>query len=86
MPNCLKLLEQARNSPSNLRFTELCQLAECHGFVLARQSSSHRLYKYPRRIGIMNFQSDSGKAKAYQVKQLLVAIEELEEKEDRTDV
>lgn len=60
-----------------MRFSELCQLAECYGFELARQRGSHRIYKKPGRRELMNFQDDAGKAKEYQVKQLLSAIEEL---------
>ncbi len=60
-----------------MRFSEICQLAECYGFELARQKGSHRIYKKPGRRELMNFQEDAGKAKEYQVKQLLAAIEEL---------
>jgi hypothetical protein len=79
MSDCARLLTRARNSPGNLRFDEVCQLAECHGFVFARQKgTSHRIFKHPKLRDVMNFQSDRGKAKAYQVRQLLDAITELE--------
>lgn len=74
MGRCDKLLQRARDAPANLRFEQLCQLAECHGFVLARQKGSHRLYKCPGEPRVMNFQDDRGKAKEYQVKQLLELI------------
>ncbi len=78
MSKCDKLLKKAQNSPSSLRFEELCQLAECHGFIFKGQiGTSHRKYQRPGYKSIMNFQDDHGKAKDYQVKQLLVAIEEL---------
>ncbi len=81
MDKCQKLLQKARRSPQNLRFDELCRLAECYGWVLIRQSGSHRLYENvrlaPEDRRMMNFQSDNGKAKPYQVKQLLTAIENL---------
>jgi len=60
-----------------MRFSEVCQLAECYGFEFARQKGSHRMYKKPGRTGLMNFQDDRGKAKEYQVKQLLAVIEEI---------
>ena len=83
MPKCDKLLERARNSPADLRFTEVCQLAECYGFVLDRQGGSHRIYKRPRWPHVMNFQNWKGKAKPYQVRQLLNAIDLiLEEQSD----
>ena len=76
MPDCDKLLERARSSPANLRFEEVCDLAECYGFVFARQAgSSHRIYKRPKWPKVMNFQNRNGKAKAYQVRQLLEAID-----------
>jgi hypothetical protein len=81
MGNREKLLLKAINSPSNLRFEELCKLAEGYGWLLKRQKgTSHRLYENPslkpeqgRR---QNFQSDKGKAKEYQVKQLLEFIDD----------
>lgn len=83
MPKCDKLLEKAKNSPNNLRFNELCKLAECYGWVFDRQNgTSHAIYLHPA-LGntpgsLMNFQDDSGKAKRGQIRQLLNAIQELE--------
>jgi hypothetical protein len=81
MANCAKLLERARNSPKNLKFEDLCTLAECYGWVFQRQSGSHRIYLHPslgNTVGsMMNFQPRGGKAKPTQVKQLLDAIEGL---------
>lgn len=74
-----KLLRAARNNPANVRFTEICQLAEEYGFVLARQRGSHAIYKRPGSCGVMNFQDDRGYAKGYQVRQLLSAIDELQD-------
>jgi len=74
-----KLLEKAISSPSNLRFDEVCSLAEEFGFIHRGGKGSHRIYK---RAGVsrpMNFQNDGGKAKAYQVKQLLEVLRELGE-------
>jgi len=83
MARCEKLLEKAKNSPHNLRFEEICALAECHGWEFVRQDgTSHKVYLHPA-LGnsagaLMNFQSKDGKAKRYQVRQLLDAIELLE--------
>ncbi|MBI5597360.1 MAG: type II toxin-antitoxin system HicA family toxin [Elusimicrobia bacterium] len=66
-----KLLDKARRNPAGLRFSELCKLAEAFGFALQRQKGSHRIFTLDRLREIMNFQDDSGKAKAYQVRQLL---------------
>lgn len=81
MANCDKLLEKARRSPANLRFDELCQLAECYGFVQARTKGSHRIYKRPGWRGVLTFQDDKGKAKPYQVRQLLQVIESISDDE-----
>jgi hypothetical protein len=81
MARCEKLLLKARNSPGNLRFEELCSLAECYGWERVGGSGSHRVYMNPslgNSVGsMMNFQSAKGKAKPYQVKQLLDAIDGL---------
>lgn len=77
MAKCEKLLEKARASSSNLRFEEACKLAECHGFTLSRQKGSHRIYKSPTWPKILNFQEVNGKAKDYQVEELLEVIDEI---------
>ena len=78
-----KLLQRAVNSPKNLKFENLCALAESYGWVFQRQCGSHRIYLHPslgNRVGsMMNFQPREGKAKPSQVKQLLDAIEELDD-------
>jgi predicted RNA binding protein YcfA (HicA-like mRNA interferase family) len=65
-----KLLQRATEAPGNLRFSDLCTLAEMAGFVFDRAGGSHKIYKHPAG-GMMNFQDVNGKAKPYQVKQLL---------------
>ncbi|WP_342673661.1 toxin HicA [Trichlorobacter lovleyi] len=79
MPTLSDLIEAMRNSPTGVRFVDLCKACD-HYFGSARQSgSSHRVYKTPW-IGDprVNIQNDKGKAKAYQVKQVLKAIERME--------
>lgn len=86
MGRCTKILQKARNSVSNLRFEEACYLAECFGFTRyeragsrKRGGSSHRIYQREGYIGFLNFQrAKDGKAKGYQVQQLLDLIEQLE--------
>ncbi|MBS1789000.1 MAG: type II toxin-antitoxin system HicA family toxin [Acidobacteria bacterium] len=81
MSNCQKLYEQAQQSTANIRFEDLCALAECFGWEFKRQKGSHQLYENKQLTleqgRMMNFQSVNGKAKPYQVKQLLTAIKEL---------
>jgi hypothetical protein len=67
-------------TPQNIRFSELAKVCDTV-FGKARQSgSSHRVYKTPW-LGDprVNIQHDKGKAKAYQVKQVLRAIEKMKE-------
>jgi hypothetical protein len=82
MSKAEKLLQRAINSRKNLKFEDLCSLAECYGWIFQRQSGSHRIYMHPgygNRLGsMMNFQPRDGKAKPSQVTQLLNAIETLE--------
>ena len=70
-------MEQNQN---NVRFSDLCKVCD-HYFGNARQTgSSHRIYKTPwQGDPRVNIQNSKGKAKAYQVKQVLKAIERLEE-------
>lgn len=66
-------------NPKNILFTDLCKVCDSY-FGKARQSgSSHRIYRMPwKGDPRVNIQNDKGKAKAYQVKQVLNAIKRLE--------
>ena len=73
-----KIFEQMRTEPTNVRFADLQRICE-HFFGNPRQhGGSHTIYKTPwpgnPRV---NIQNDKGKAKAYQVRQVLLAIERL---------
>lgn len=78
MASVEKIIEQMQREPSNIRFADLIKVCEqCFG--TPRQSgSSHMIFKTPwlgdPRI---NIQNDGGKAKAYQVKQVLLALHKL---------
>ena len=74
------MLLQMKRNPKGVRYNELCKVCDYY-FGKARQtSSSHRIYKTPwqgdPRINIQNYK---GKAKAYPVKQVLMAMEKLED-------
>lgn len=77
------LVEHMRNAPANVRYTDLCKVCD-HYFGKARQDSgSHRIYKTPwHGDPRVNIQGDKGKAKAYQVRQVLKAIEKMEGRHD----
>ncbi len=79
MKGLSKTLEQMRREPASVRFAELYKLCEAY-FGAPRQSgSSHAVFRTPwpgdPRI---NIQSDKGKAKVYQVRQVLLALDKLE--------
>ncbi|NWH06924.1 toxin HicA [Desulfobacter latus] len=78
-------INEIYKNPTNVKFTDLCRVCE-HYFGKARQSgSSHRIYKTPwQGDPRVNIQNSKGKAKAYQVKQVIKAIERLEEESDTT--
>jgi hypothetical protein len=75
-----KLLRQAIRGPANMRFNDLCRLAEAFDFVYVRTTGSHHWYKREGFRTAMNFQRrKDGKAVAYQVRDLLNALRELGE-------
>jgi len=73
------VLAKMRRNPEGIRFNELTKVCD-HYFGKPRNSgTSHRVYKTtwagdPR----VNIQNSRGKAKAYQVRQVLLAIDRLE--------
>ena len=82
-----KIIASMRQSPTNVRFSDLEKVCD-HYFGEARQQgTSHKVYKTPwpgdPRVNIQK--GPQGKAKAYQVRQVLAAIEKLEgEKDDES--
>jgi len=79
MPSIETFIEKMRQNPKGIRFNDLCKVCD-HYFGAARQSgSSHRIYKTPwAGDPRVNIQNHKGKAKAYQVRQVLQAIDKLE--------
>jgi hypothetical protein len=79
MASSPKILDQMRCEPANVRFSDLKKVCEEH-FGRPRQSgTSHAIFKMPW-IGDprINIQDQKGKAKTYQVRQVLLAIDKLE--------
>jgi len=74
--NPRKLLHKALSSPANLRFEEVCALARVFGFHLSRIKGSHHIFAHPNVRELVNLQEVKGKAKPYQVRQLLALVEE----------
>ncbi|WP_333655160.1 hypothetical protein [Dissulfurispira sp.] len=70
---------QMRSNPQNVRFADLCMVCDYYFGTARQKGSSHRIYETPRQGDPrINIQNNRGKAKAYQVKQVLKAIEILE--------
>ena len=79
MDRIAEITLQMRSNARDVRFTDLCRVCD-HYFGPPRQKgSSHRIYKTPwTGDPRVNIQNEKGKAKAYQVRQVLRAIELLE--------
>jgi hypothetical protein len=78
------ILSAMRRNPSDVRYADLCKVCD-HYFGDPRQKgTSHRIYKTPwpgdPRV---NIQSNRGKAKPYQVRQVLAAVERLESTDEK---
>ena len=72
-----EIAKQMPRNPGDVRFADICKVCE-HYFGEPRQKGSHVIYKTPwQGDPRINIQNDKGKAKAYQVRQVLKAIERL---------
>ena len=70
-----KLLQKLLSGLKNIRFSEAIAGAEMFGFRLDRINGSHHIFVHPDMSELVNLQNVKGKAKPYQVKQLLQIIE-----------
>lgn len=79
MTSSEKILDQMRREPTNVRFGDLRKICEEYFGKPRQMGTSHTVFKTPwagdPRI---NIQEQKGKAKAYQVRQVLLAIDKLE--------
>ena len=75
-----KVLAAMRNNPSGVSYTDLYNIC-VHYFGPARQQGgSHAVFRTPwQGDPRVNIQNDKGKAKPYQVRQVLAAIDRLDE-------
>jgi hypothetical protein len=81
MKDFAKLLAQMRSAPQNVRYADLAKVCDHHFGAPRQQGTSHRVYAMPwsgdPRVNIQR--GEAGKAKVYQVKQVLAAIAKFEE-------
>lgn len=74
---CEKIFEKAKENPAGLRFAELKALCFCFGMSLDRMKGSHYIFIREAPFFLFSIQKmKNGKAKPYQVKQLLAFVEE----------
>jgi hypothetical protein len=85
MSKVAELLGSMRRNPSDVRYADLCKVCD-HYFGKARQKgTSHRIYRTPwQGDPRVNIQGNKGKAKPYQVRQVLAAVERLESTDEKT--
>lgn len=77
------IITKMKVNPKGIRFTDLCKVCDAY-FGEPRQSgTSHKVYKTPWQGNPrVNLQNAKGKAKPYQVRQVLAAVARLEVKDD----
>ena len=74
-----KILTQMKRSPQNVRYADLKKVCENYFGAPRQNSTSHSVFKTPwNGDPRVNIQNKNGMAKSYQVKQVLNAIERLE--------
>ena len=82
MSSRARLLDALRNNPNDVRFADLAKLCDPYFGEPRHKATSHRIYRTPwpgdPRV---NIQNAKGKAKPYQVRQVIKAIEKLERTE-----
>ena len=78
-----KIIKEMQDSPQNVRFSDLSLVCQYFFGIPRHKGTSHNVYKTPwvgdPRINIQK--NKGGKCKIYQVKQVLLALSKLEEKE-----
>ncbi len=87
MSKTAKIIEQMRRSPQNVRFDDLAKVCSEHFGDPRQEGTSHKVYKTPwhgdPRVNIQR--GKDGNAKAYQVRQVLDAIDRLEADKNQED-
>ena len=80
MASITEILALMKRSPKGVSFKDLCKVCD-HYFGEPRQhGTSHRVYRTPwQGDPRVNIQDAKGKAKPYQVRQVLKAIQRLED-------
>ncbi|MBV9793820.1 MAG: toxin HicA [Actinobacteria bacterium] len=87
MTKAEKIVEQMRRAPQNVRFDDLAKVCAEYFGEPRQDGTSHKVYKTPwpgdPRVNIQR--GKDGNAKAYQVRQVLDAIDRLEDENKEDD-
>lgn len=80
MPSIAKILEAMRNNSKNIKYNDLLKVCIDYFGEPRTTGGSHAVFKMPwpgdPRV---NIQNDHGKAKSYQVIQVLAAIDKIDD-------
>ena len=83
MYNRTKTLKQMEETPKGIRYIDLKRVCEYYFGKARHSASSHCVFKTPwQGDPRVNIQNDKGKAKPYQVRQVLKAINQLKASND----
>jgi hypothetical protein len=78
MSSIEEIIARMIRNPQDIRFSDLCKVCDRYFGAPRRGGTSHRVYRTPwpgdPRV---NIQNKKGKARAYQVRQVLKAIDRL---------
>ena len=79
MESAEEIIVKLRANPKGIRFNDLARICDRFFGEPRQRGTSHRVYRTPwQGDPRVNIQSDRGMAKAYQVRQVIRAIENLE--------
>jgi hypothetical protein len=79
MDSLKDVIKELEKNPQNVKFSDLCKICDYYFGKPRQKSTSHRIYKTPwRGDPRINIQAKSGKAKIYQVRQVIKALKRLE--------
>ena len=85
MPVVQQALTSMRQNLKGVRFSDLCKVCDAYFGNPRKGGGNHRVYRTPwSGDPRVNIQNDKGMAKAYQVRQVLKAIDRIEEERDGT--
>ena len=80
MPSIEDIVRRMRESPQDVRFADLCAVCDNYFGRPRQRGGSHRIFKTPwAGDPRVNIQGEGGKAKACQVRQVLKALEKIED-------